>query len=140
VVSQTISSFATADDNLAPSISQVRTESALSIGKQTKVQTIISWQSNELATAKVYYQQGVGVTGEDLAQSTPNNDIYAKHHVAVITEFNPGAIYSFQVENTDTEGNSSRSRTYTILTPKQTESVFQVIMGNVEDTFGWLKF
>lgn len=138
-ISQTISSFATSDDNLAPIIRQVKTDAALSLGKETKVQAIISWYTNEPSTSRVYYEQGAGRSDEELTQSSPIDENYARHHVVVITNFNPGSIYRFQVESTDSEGNSSRSRTYTILTPKQQESVFQVIMRNVEDTFGWLE-
>lgn len=140
VISQSIPSFATSDDNLPPVIKQVKTDAALSVGKDTKVQAIISWYTNEPSTSRVLYEQGAGRSDEELTQSSPIDDNYARHHVVVITNFNPGAIYRFQVESTDTEGNSSRSRTYTILTPKQQESVFQVIMRNVEETFGWVKF
>ncbi|PLX25235.1 hypothetical protein C0580_03030 [Candidatus Parcubacteria bacterium] len=140
VISQSIPSFATSDDNLPPVIKQVKTDAALSVGKDTKVQAIVSWYTNEPSTSRVLYEQGAGRSDEELTQSSPIDDNYARHHVVVITNFNPGAIYRFQVESTDTEGNSSRSRTYTILTPKQQESVFQVIMRNVEETFGWVQF
>ncbi|MBT6690917.1 fibronectin type III domain-containing protein [Candidatus Parcubacteria bacterium] len=138
-IAQTIPSFATSDDNLPPIIRQVKTDAALSLGKETKVQAIISWYTNEPSTSRVYYEEGAGNAGEELTKTSPRDENYARHHVVVITNFNPGAIYRFQVESTDTEGNSSRSRTYTILTPKQQESVFQVIMRNVEETFGWLE-
>ena len=139
VVTQTIPSFATSNDNLAPIIKQVKTDAALSVGKDTKVQAIISWYTNEPATSRVYYEEGAGRSDEELSQSTPFDDNYARQHVVVITQFDPGSIYRFQVESIDNEGNVSRSRTYTILTPKQKESVFQVIMRNVEETFGWIQ-
>jgi hypothetical protein len=138
-ISQTIASFATSDDNLAPIIKQVKTDSALSLGRETKVQAIISWYTNEPSTSRVYYEKGAGRADEELTLSSPMDENFARHHVVVITNFNPGSIYRFQVESTDGEGNASRSRTYTILTPKQQESVFQVIMKNVDTSFGWLE-
>ena len=113
-ISQIIGSFATSDDNLAPIIKQVKTDAALSLGKETKVQAIISWMTNEPSTSRVYYQQGVGRADEELSESTNLDNNYARHHVAVITNFQPGSIYRFQVESVDTEGNASRSRTYSV--------------------------
>lgn len=137
-ISQIIPYFATSDDNLPPFIEQVKTDAALSLGKDVKVQAIISWTTNEASTSRVYFQKGAGRSDEILAESTPLSASPTKKHVVVITDFDPGAIYRFQVESIDSDGNVSRSRTYTILTPRQQESVFQIIVKNVETTFGWL--
>lgn len=138
IISQLIPTFATSNDNLPPEIVQVKTDNALSIGKEVKVQTIISWETNEPATSRIYYQRGVGRADEALAESSPLSANYTRNHVVVVTTFSPGSIYRFQVESVDTEGNAARSRVYTILTPRQSESVFQIIVKNIESTFGWV--
>jgi hypothetical protein len=63
---------------------------------------------------------------------------FSRNHLFVMTDFTPGSIYQFQVESIDSNGHKIRSKTYTILTPRQKDSVFQVILNNVEQTFGWM--
>ena len=140
IVSKTISTFSTSEVDAPPVITQVQTDSALIPGAQIAFQAIISWITNEPATSQVFYQRGFGKTDEkkEFSQKTPFDPNYIKRHVLVITNFDPGAVYQFQVESVDSSGNITRSKTYTILTPRQKESVFQVIMGSMEDTFSWV--
>jgi len=138
ITTKTIEGFETSGNDLPPIISQVQTSSAISPGKNIKVQTIISWLTNELATSKVYYQKGIIAPEQNLSESTKLDSSYTKKHVAVINSFEPGTVYSFRIESIDSGGNTSLSKTYTILSPKQEESVFQVIMGNFESIFGWV--
>ena len=111
---------------------------ALSPGKNTKVQTIISWRTNEPSTSRVYYQKGVIGKDQELSEITKLDTNYTKKHVVVITKFDPGTAYSFRAESIDSGGNASLSKIHTVLTPRQKESVFQVIMNNMEDIFGWV--
>ena len=138
IITETIKSFLTAEGDVSPSIDQVQTTSAIYPGKNLKIQTVISWLTNEPSTSKVYYQKGVAKPGEELKESTILDENYTKKHVVVVTKFDPGEIYSFQTESVDSGGNISLSKIYTILTPKQEESVFQVIIKNLESVFGWV--
>ena len=133
-----LSAFSTAEDDMPPIISQTQTASALSPGKSTKVQTIISWKTNEPSTTRVYYQKGIANSDQELSEITKLDTNYTKKHVVVITKFDPGAVYSFRAESIDSGGNVSLSKVHAILTPRQKESVFQVIMKNVEEIFGWV--
>jgi hypothetical protein len=139
IISKKISSFSTGDDNFPPTIYQVQTESALSAGKESNVQTIISWLTDEPATAQVLYQKGVGAINDEAWEKTQLDTNYSKKHIAVITKFEAGQIYQFKLQSSDSNGNLGVSKIYTILAPKQKESVFQVIMKNFEDVFGWTK-
>jgi len=56
----------------------------------------------------------------------------------VITSFNVGSVYQIQVESIDSNGNVSLSKPLTILTPQQEQTVFQMIMSAVEQSFGWI--
>ena len=136
--SETIDNFSTANDDLPPVITQVQTKSAISPGKNTKVQTIITWATNELSTSRVYFQEGIARADQELSDQTEQENSYTKRHVVVITKFDPGKVYSFRVESIDSGGNTAISKIYTILTPRQQESVFQVIMKNLEEIFGWV--
>ncbi len=135
-ISQKITGFMIGKDNLPPVIYQVQTDSALSIGKDSNVQTIISWLTNEMASGKVYYQKGVG-GDEGNWEQVYFDPSYVKKHVAVITKFSPGTVYRFKIESADSAGNNSISNVFTVLTPRQKETVFQVIMNNFQDVFGW---
>ncbi len=136
-VNETIDNFSTANDDLPPIIAQVQTKSAISPGKNTEVQTIITWATNELSSSKVYFQEGISRVDEELKNQTAQERSYTKRHVAVITKFDPGKVYSFRVESIDSGGNTAISKIYTILTPRPQESVFPVIMKTLEEIFGW---
>ncbi len=138
-ISKVIPSFSTSKSNLPPIIYQVQTESALSPGGDSKVQTIISWLTNEPSTGQVFYQKGVGTPDEKAWSQTILDPNYTKKHVVVITKFEAGAVYKFKIQDTDSGNNLAESRVYTILSPSQKETVFQIIVNNFQKTFGWTK-
>lgn len=119
-------------------IEQVKTSSALDGAESLRVQSIISWNTSKLSTSKVYYRKGFNQDNENWPFETPLDPTYTRRHLVVITDFSPGEVYQFQVESEDSNGQKIRSNTYTILTPRQRESVFQVILKNIEQTFGWM--
>lgn len=137
-VSKTIPTFVTAKDTVVPQISQIQTESALSQGKDRTVQTIVSWTTNEPTICEFSYERGVS-QNEELSEKTPIETTYSKKHVLVLTKFESGQVYSFRIKAKDTSGNQSISSAHTILTPKQKEGIFELILHNFEATFGWLK-
>ncbi|MFA7314809.1 MAG: hypothetical protein WC025_02655, partial [Candidatus Magasanikbacteria bacterium] len=73
-----------------------------------------------------------------LDQTTLLDSNYTKKHVVVISDFDPGVVYQFQVESMDSSGNVSTSKTINILTPRKEESVFQVILNNIQSIFSWV--
>ena len=119
-------------------IEQIETESAISPGQRTQIQSIISWRTNELSTSRVYYSKGVVGPNDPMSKETKLDNNYTKRHVVVITDFEPGSPYSFRVESIDSSGNVSLSRVNTILAPQREESVFELIFKNLEGIFGWV--
>ena len=138
VVSRTIQGFTTEGEDLAPIISQIKTDSAIVTGGKEKIQAIISWTTNELATSQVYYRKGFASGDTEFTNSTPVTQSYVKKHIVVVTDFEPGQVYQFVVESVDSSGNVGRSKTVSVLTPRKEESVFQVIMSNFEGMFSWI--
>lgn len=138
LATKTIPTFSTSADDLPPIIYQVQTDSAISPGKEVKIQTIISWLTNEPTVGRIIYDKGLSGDIEQFGQSTQLETNYTKKHVVVITKFDSGAVYRFRVEALDSAGNLTISKTYTILTPRQKETVFQIILKNFETTFGWV--
>ena len=139
VASEVFSKFSTSEDDLPPTVSHIKTDSTIFIDRSNKIQTIISWMTNEPATSKVYYQEGVHGNSVDLAETTALNTNYTKEHVMVITKFKPGVVYSFRAQSIDSGGNTTLSNVHTFMTAKKKESIFQIIIGILENTFGWLK-
>ena len=75
----------------------------------------------------------------ELSQSTPLEPNLVSDHIVVTTALKPGKVYRFRIESIDGIGNVSRSKDYTILTPKKEENVLDLIINNFEQSFGFLK-
>lgn len=138
-VSEELANFTTAADDAPPLISHIKADSTVFLDRNNKTQTIISWLTNEPATSRIYYEEGVHSANADLKESTELNNNYTKEHVVVITKFKPGAVYTFKVESIDSGGNSAVSKPHTFMTAKKKESIFQIIINILENTFGWMK-
>ena len=139
IATQLIPRFSTGEDNLPPVISHIKVDSTVFLDKSNKVQTIIFWLTNESATSRVYWQEGVHGAEAELISRTDLNLDYSKEHIMVFTKFKPNLVYSFRVESIDPAGNISMSKTHTFMTPKQKESILQIILRILEKTFGWMR-
>jgi hypothetical protein len=137
-VEKTIEQFSTTADKTAPEFITVQTESALAQGKEQRVQTVITWTTSEPTIGQLSYQTGVNASDEALVEKFTPETTYSKKHMALITKFQPGQIYTFRIAIEDYSGNKNISKAYTILAPRQKESVFQLILKNFEDIFGWV--
>jgi len=128
-------SFRTGEDSTAPEISQVRNSMTIS-PQGNEVQVIISWQTDEFSTSQVAFKQGVEYVEEEM-ELTKIDETLVKKHVVVISDFDPGKVYLFKVMSEDLSGNASTSKNFTILTPKNEKTVFQTMIENFEQIFGW---
>ena len=133
----------TSKDTRPPIITQVRTQTALvesSFGD--RVQTIITWITNEQSTSQVYYQEGAGnIASKDPAAyafATDRKSDYATDHTVVIASFRPNSVYQYIVVSEDRAGNRTISDPFAILTPQRRESVLQLILRNFEQLFRFL--
>jgi hypothetical protein len=138
VARQTFDRFTTAKDDLPPTIDHIKADSTIFVDQGNKIQTIISWLTNEPSTSRVYYQEGVRSGDSELSESTSENTNYTKEHVMVITKFKPGIVYSFKVVSIDSGGNETLSKVHTFMTAKKKDSIIQIIMNILENTFGWM--
>lgn len=128
--------FTTTKDEIPPVISKVATESTLYPGADNKVQTIISWMTDESAICELSYQRGLG---NEKPEVLPAEQDYVLKHVNVGVNFLPATVYKFVIKCQDQIGNSMTSKDYTMLTPSQEKSILDIIIGNFESSFGWLK-
>jgi len=132
-------SFVTVRDVIAPEISKVNNESTLFPGEDTKIQTIMSWETDEPAMCQVFYTQGLvlpeGETGESmLPEPNPTTS-----HTQVIVGFAPATVYKFWMICKDESLNESRSEDFVLITPVKEKNIIDIILENFEGTFGWVK-
>lgn len=128
--------FITIRDKAAPVISKVNTESTLYPGSENKIQTIVSWTTDEVSKCQMFYHQGLV---SDEPSSLAEEEEFSIEHVDVGTNFLPGAVYKFWITCKDDAGNASRSQDFTMLTPSREESIIDIIIKNFESSFGWVK-
>lgn len=137
-INKTISFFSTTKDDLPPEITDIQTESALSQSKDAKVQTIMTWTTSEPTISRIKFAKGVFDEAEQLNEETPMETVYTRKHTIVVTKFEIGEVYTFRVLAEDSGGNQTVSSPHIVLTPKQKEGVFELIINTFESTFGWL--
>ncbi|MFA6973540.1 MAG: fibronectin type III domain-containing protein [Parcubacteria group bacterium] len=126
-------SFTTGKDENPPKLDQIRTDSALA--QNGKVQSIVSWTTDEPATSVFAYREGI--SGEEKEVNISKQ--LTLNHVAVVTIFKPGTVYYFRVKSVDASENVARSGDFALLTPKIKENIVQIIIGNFQDIFSWAK-
>jgi hypothetical protein len=129
--------FKTIRDVEPPVISRVNNESTLYPGAETRIQTIVSWSTDEPSFCKLFYSQGLTPV-EDAVEMDENGEPTVDH-VRVITEFLPSTVYKFWVSCKDRSGNEKRSENFVLFTPEKEKSIIDIILENFEGTFGWIK-
>jgi len=130
-------SFVTIRDRVAPLISKVNNESTLFPGEEVKIQTIISWETDEPSYCQVFYAQGLAAaTGGESLPIEANPDTV---HTQVIVGFASATVYQFWMVCADEASNESRSEDFVLITPVKEKSIIDIILENFEGTFGWLK-
>ena len=130
--------FVTKKDDEPPVIGQVNNESTLYPGADAKVQTIVSWETDELSVCQFFYTDGVTVD-EETALSLPEETGALMKHVQVVTEFTPSTAYKFWVRCRDRNGNPARSEDFVLFTPEKEKNIIDILLENFEGAFGWVK-
>lgn len=128
--------FTTVKDEIPPVVSKVATESTLYPGDDNKVQTIITWLTDEPAVCQLYYQRGLDI--KDISSLAIETD-YVLKHVNVAVNFLPGTVYKFWIKCQDPVKNEVTSKDFSMLTPSQEKSILDIIISNLESSFGWVK-
>jgi hypothetical protein len=130
--------FITVRDIAAPIITNVTNESTLFPGSESRIQTIIEWNTDEPASCLLTYQEGVA--GGTEAFTIEKEFIqYSTSHVEVVVDFAPATVYQFSISCTDEAGNSVQSENFVLFTPIQEKNIIDLILENFEATFGWVK-
>jgi Purple acid Phosphatase, N-terminal domain len=130
--------FITVKDTAPPLISNVTNESTIFPGGESRIQTIIEWDTDEPAYCTMQYREGI-TGGVDPTIIESETISYAEEHVEVIVEFAPATVYQFWLTCADDSGNKVDSENYVLFTPIQEKNIIDIILENFESTFGWVK-
>ncbi len=130
--------FITVKDIAPPIITNVTNESTLFPGSESRIQTIVEWDTDEPANCLMTYQEGVAGGTEPFTIEKEVAE-YNTTHVEVVVDFAPATVYQFFLECTDDAGNSVKSENFVLFTPIQEKNIIDLILENFESTFGWVK-
>ena len=130
--------FITVRDIAPPLITNVTNESTLFPGGESRIQTIVEWNTDEDASCLMTYQEGVA-GGTEPYTIEKEQVQYSTNHVEVVVDFAPATVYQFFLECTDQAGNSVKSENFVLFTPIQEKNIIDLILENFQSTFGWVK-
>ena len=129
----------TKKDIIPPVVSNLKIDNTFVPGRNDRIQAVVSWKTDEPATSLVRYGEGSAPYQKELPSVASSTDTsLGTNHSIIITNFKPGVIYQLQVISVDGAGNRAASPIRVIITPKQTQSVFDVIVKNFEGTFKFI--
>lgn len=129
--------FITVRDIVPPIITNVTNESTLFPGSESRIQTIVQWNTDEPAACIMSYQEGVA--GGTEAFSIEREQVeYKTQHVEVIVDFAPATVYQFWLNCADEAGNAVQSENFVLFTPIQEKNIIDLIIENFQSTFGWV--
>jgi len=131
-----IKTIKTAQDLRAPRITNLQVESSIrGVGEDAWAQIVISYKTDEPTTSQVEY--GEGSAGAFSAKTQEGTKPEDKHYIT-IPNLIPSKVYHLQVIAKDESDNISRSVDTVIITPKATNSAFDLVIKNLSGTFGFL--
>jgi Purple acid Phosphatase, N-terminal domain len=130
--------FITVKDIAPPIITNVTNESTLFPGSESRIQTIVEWDTDEPSNCLMTYQEGVA-GGTEPTTIEKEQVEYNTSHVQVVIDFASATVYQFYLECADEAGNKVKSENFVLFTPVQEKNIIDLILENFESTFGWVK-
>lgn len=130
--------FVTVRDVVPPIISKVNNESTLFPSDDVKVQTIITWVTDEPAFCQLFYTQGLVHDAGTDSSSFPAETNSLTSHTQVVVGFAPASVYKFWTVCHDAAKNPAQSEDYVLITPTKEQSIIDLILANFQGTFGWV--
>ena len=94
---------------------------------------MVSWTSDESATAQVEYGEG---TGSVYPQKTQEDASLVSNHTVVISKLTPSKVYHLRVLSKDKAGNVGESIDIVSIAPKATENALDIVFSSLKSIFG----
>ncbi len=129
-------SFTTASDTRPPEISNlsVEGESTTMSGSNSNSssQLVVSWNTDEPATSQVEFGEGVNAY---YTQKTSEDSNLTYNHLVVVSGLIPSQVYHLRAASKDAAGNLRNSPDNVTITPKATESAYDLVISNLGQIF-----
>jgi hypothetical protein len=130
----------TATDSRPPTVSNIRIEGGIltseDVSEEKSAQLIVAWDTDEPSTSQVELGEGSGVTYTQISSEDSN---LTSNHLIIMSNLSPSKVYHLRVISTDSADNTVRSADQVTITPKNTESVVEVLFGALGDIFDFLR-
>ncbi len=138
-ISQT-QTFTTATDTRPPMISDLHVEGMVippvsNTSEEPYAQLVITWTTDEPATAQVEFGEG---TGTNYSQRTQQDSNLTYNHTVIISGLTPSKVYHFRAISQDKNNNTTTSIDSVTITPKSTENALNLVITNLQEAFGFL--
>lgn len=98
-------------------------------------QLIVTWDTDEPATSQVEF--GLGSVGSYTQRSQEDINL-TFNHLVVISNLTPSQVYHLQVVSRDSTDNEARSIDTVTITPKSSDSAFELVINNLLQIFGFI--
>ena len=128
-------SFTTLYDTTPPKIDDISSQlSQVSTPQGPKYQSVISWKTDEGSTSQIEF--GDNAIGQ-YTKNTQQDESLNITHVVILSDLKSNSAYSYRVVSKDASGNEAKSQNYVIITPPQDQSIVQLVVNTLTDTFSW---
>ena len=128
--------FATIADTTPPALSEIQSQlSQVTSPQGPKYQAVISWKTDEGSSSQVEF--GDNAAGK-YSKKTQEDSSLNMTHVVILSDMKSNSAYSYRIISKDKTGNEAVSTNYTIITPPQEQSLVQVVIANLQDSFSWV--
>jgi len=145
--------FTAGEDSGPPVPRNIKSETTVFPGKDSKIQAVVSWNTDKSANSIMAYKEGNKAQEDvDWGQIFQNKDLttfsdwtikrkdpLTTNHIFIVPDFKPNTIYQIKAAGVDRQGNIATSKNYSTLTPAKGKSIFDMIVDNFEETFGWIR-
>ena len=126
----------TAADTRPPQVFDLNVENEIiGEGEEARAQLIVTFKTDEAASSQVEYGEG---TGTSYSQRTQEDGALKTNHMIVISGLSPAKIYHLRAVTKDEAANEGLSLDKVVVTPKATENALDLVLNNLQFTFGFL--
>lgn len=128
--------IATSADSRPPQITDLKVEGEiLGAGEEATAQLVVSYNTDELASAQIEFGEGSGAT---YSQKTQEDGSLTSHHLVVISGLTPSKVYHLRALSKDQYSNVGESVDKVVITPKAADNALDLVVSNMSLIFGFL--
>lgn len=121
----------TRDEEFFPlSVDDIRAET-LGNTSRNEGRVLITWQTNKAANSTVRFGKSLG------AENTVEETGFGMTHSAVLSRLDLASTYLYTITVRDRYGREVTSEAYAVSTGRKNVSLFELIVGALQEVFGW---